>query len=183
MFCLLNDSIRETEGLTLGIVGYGDIGREVQRLGEAFGMRALISERIGSEPRKGRVAFEQVLAQSDILTLHCPLTEQTRELMNANRLSAMKPDALLINTARGELIDETALIKALTDGPLGGAALDVLSEEPPPRDHPLLVTELPNLIVTPHTAWASRRARQEAVRQTAENIRSWLDGQTIRRVV
>ena len=183
IFCLLNDSIRETQGLTLGIVGYGDIGQEVQRLGEAFGMKTLISERIDSEPRKGRVAFEQVLAQSDILTLHCPLTEQTRELMNAGRLSAMKPDALLVNTARGELIDETALIKALTDGPLGGAALDVLSEEPPPRDHPLLAAELPNLIVTPHTAWASRKARQEAVQQTAENIRSWLDGQAIRRVV
>jgi glycerate dehydrogenase len=183
MFCLLNDSIRETEGLTLGIVGYGDIGREVQRLGEAFGMQTLISERIGSEPRKGRVAFDQVVAQSDILTLHCPLTEQTRALMNADRLAAMKTDALLINTARGELVDETALVKALLDGPLGGAALDVLSEEPPRHYHPLLVAELPNLIVTPHTAWASLRARQEAVRQTAGNIHAWLEGQTLRRVV
>lgn len=183
LFCLLNDSIRETGGLTLGIVGYGDIGREVQRLGEAFGMRTLISERIGSEPREGRVAFEQVVQQSDVLTLHCPLTEQTRALMNADRLSAMKPGALLINTARGELIDEPALVKVLLDGPLGGAALDVLSEEPPPDDHPLLAASLPNLIVTPHNAWASLRARQEAVRQTADNIRAWLDGQTLRRVV
>ena len=183
MFCLLNDAIRETEGLTLGIVGYGDIGREVQRLGEAFGMRTIISERIGSEPREGRIAFEQVVAQSDILTLHCPLTEQTRSLMNADRLAAMKQDALLINTARGELIDEAALVKALSDGLLGGAALDVLSQEPPPHDHPLLVAELPNLFITPHTAWASRRARQEAVRQTAGNIHAWLGEQTLRRVV
>lgn len=183
LFCLLNDSIRETGGLTLGIVGYGDIGREVQRLGEAFGMRVLISERIGSEAREGRVAFEQVVQQSDVLTLHCPLTEQTRALMNADRLSAMKPGALLINTARGELIDEPALVRSLQDGTLGGAGLDVLSEEPPPADNPLLATTLPNLIVTPHTAWASLRARQEAVKQTADNIRAWRDGQSLRRVV
>jgi len=182
MFCLLNDPIRETGDLTLGIVGYGDIGREVQRLCEALGMRTIISERIGSEPRKGRVALEQVVAQSDILTLHCPLTEQTRALINTDRLSAMKPGALLVNTARGELIDEAALKNALLNGTLGGAALDVLSEEPPPHDHPLLAVDLPNLIVTPHTAWASRKARQEAVQQTAENICAWLDGQTLRRV-
>jgi glycerate dehydrogenase len=183
IFCLLNDPIRETGELTLGIVGYGDIGQEVQRLGEAFGMRTIISERIGVEPREGRVAFEQVVAQSDILTLHCPLTEQTRALINADRLSAMKPGAMLVNTARGELIDEVALKNALLDGALGGAALDVLSQEPPPHDHPLLAVDLPNLIVTPHTAWASRKARQGAVQQTAENIRAWLDGQTLRRVV
>lgn len=183
LFCLLNAPIRETEGLTLGIVGYGDIGQEVHRLAEVFGMKTLVSERIEAELRPGRMAFEQVVQQSDVLTLHCPLTERTRGLMGEKTFSNMKPGALLINTARGELIDESALLAVLRSGHLGGAALDVLSEEPPPARHPLLAPELPNLIVTPHNAWASFRARQRAIEQTGENIQGWLDGKSIRRVV
>ncbi len=183
LFCLLNAPIRETEGLTLGIVGYGDIGQEVHRLAEVFGMKTLVSERIEAELRPGRMAFEQVVQQSDVLTLHCPLTERTRGLMGEKTFSNMKPGALLINTARGELIDESALLAVLRSGHLGGAALDVLSEEPPPARYPLLAPELPNLIVTPHNAWASFRARQRAIEQTGENIQGWLDGKSIRRVV
>lgn len=183
LFCLLNAPIRETEGLTLGIVGYGDIGREVHRLADAFGMKTLVSERVGDELRPGRVAFETVVQQSDVLTLHCPLTERTRGLMEEQTFSNMKPGALLINTARGELVDESALLAVLRSGHLGGAALDVLSEEPPSVRHPLLAPELSNLILTPHNAWASFRARQRAIEQTSENIQGWLDGKSVRRVV
>lgn len=183
VFCLLNEPIRETAGLSLGIVGYGEIGRAVHTLAEAFGMRVLVSERVGRKPRAGRLAFTQVIEQADILTLHCPLTEQTRSLINAERLAAMKSSALLINTARGELVDEHALAEALRSGRLAGAALDVLSEEPPSAAHPLLAEKRPNLILTPHNAWASRQARQEAVNQTLENILAWCGGKAVRRVV
>lgn len=183
LFCLLDDPIIETTELTLGIVGYGDIGRAVHRLAEALGMQVVVSERVGREPREGRVAFDRVLELSDILTLHCPLAEQTRRLMNADRLSAMKPGALLINTARGELVDEPALASALRSGHLGGAGLDVLSQEPPSAQHALLSAALPNLVITPHNAWASRRARQEAVEQITTNISAWLEGKSLRRVV
>lgn len=183
LFCLLNAPIQETAGLTLGIVGYGEIGQKVHQLADAFGMKVLVSERIGCVPRPERSPFSEVVEQSDIITLHCPLTDQTQGLMGSEVLSTMKPGAFLINTARGGLIDELALAKSLSSGQLGGAALDVLSEEPPSPHHPLLAPALPNLILTPHNAWASRRARQRAVEQTAENIGGWLAGRSLRRVV
>ncbi|MDO6746225.1 D-2-hydroxyacid dehydrogenase [Gilvimarinus sp. 1_MG-2023] len=183
LFCLLNDSIVETCGLTLGIVGYGDIGRAVRTLAEAFGLRVLISERVGQTPRAGRVAFDQVIEQADVLTLHCPLTDDTRGMINAERLSAMKDSAVLINTARGALIDEHALAAALRAHTIAGAALDVLTHEPPEANHPLLTGIVPNLILTPHNAWASRQARQVAIDQTAENIATWREGRTVRQVV
>lgn len=182
-FCLLNDPIRETTQLTLGIVGYGNIGRAVEALAQAFGMRVLVSERIGNIPRAGRLALEDVIEQADIVTLHCPLTNHTRHLINADRLDRMKHGALLINTARGELIDEESLVGALRSGKVGGAALDVLTQEPPPDSNPLFALNPPNLILTPHNAWASHQARQRAVDQTAENIASWKKGGSVRTVV
>lgn len=183
LFCLLNDSIRETTGLTLGIIGFGDIGRAVQALAQAFDFRVVISERVGCTPRSGRVRFEEVIEQADILTLHCPLTSETRQMIDAQRLTKMKRGALLVNTARGDLIDEQALADALFSGRLGGAALDVLSEEPPSEEHPLIALNPPNLILTPHIAWASHQARQQAVDQTVENIIAWRSGNSVRIIV
>jgi glycerate dehydrogenase len=175
-FCLLDFPIRELAGLTLGIVGYGDIGRAVAELGRAFGMRILLARRSGDQRPSGRLALHALLPQIDVLTLHCPLTPQTRGLIGAAELACMKPDALLINTARGGLVDEGALAEALRQQVIGGAGLDVLSEEPPSDANPLLAADLKNLIITPHTAWASRSARQRLLNEIAENIRCFLAG-------
>jgi glycerate dehydrogenase len=170
MFCLLDYPLRELRGMKLGIVGYGDIGQRVAEIARFFGMEILIAERPESAPRPGRLSFAEVLSRSDILTLHCPLTSDNAKLINTKTLALMQRSAFLINTARGGLIDEVALVEALRENKLGGAALDVLSAEPPPADHPLLQAKLPNLILTPHCAWASAEARQRVIDQTAENI-------------
>lgn len=170
MFCLLDYPLRELQGMKLGIVGYGDIGQRVAEIARFFGMEILIAERPGSAPRPERLSFNEVLARCDILTLHCPLTSENAKLINAKTLGQMQRGAFLINTARGGLIDEVALVEALRENKLGGAALDVLSIEPPPADHPLLQAELPNLLLTPHCAWASGEARQRVIDQTVENI-------------
>ena len=169
-FCLLDFPVRELAGKTMGIVGFGELGRSVGRVAEAFGMRVLLAQRPGAPPQPGRYPLADLLPQVDILCLHCPLTDQTRKLINAQRLALMKPDALLINTARGGIVDEGALAHALDAGALGGAGIDVLEEEPPAHGSPLLELTLPNLIITPHVAWASREARQRLVDQVAENI-------------
>lgn len=176
-FCAFGPPIGELAGMTLGIVGYGELGRAVARLGEAFGMRPLIAQRPGAEPRAGRLPLDELLTQVDVLSLHCPLTPTTRHLLGDAQLQRMKPGAFLINTARGGIVDEAALLRALRDGPLGGAALDVLDEEPPGRQHPLLNAELANLIVTPHVAWASQAARQRLVDEIAANIRAFLNAE------
>lgn len=182
-FCLHLQPIEELAGKTMTVLGYGDLGQATARLAEAFGMTVLIAERPGAKQiRPGRTGFEDALRQADVLSLHCPLTDSTAQLINANTLSWMKPQALLINTARGGLIDEIALADALAKGRLAGAALDVLSSEPPPVDHPLLHHNLPNLIVTPHVAWASRQAMQRLVTQLAENLQAFLAQQPIRQV-
>lgn len=175
-FCLLDYPVRELRGMTLGIVGHGELGRGVEKLAKAFAMRVLVAQRPGGGPLDGRVELDELLAQSDVVTLHVPLADNTLKLIDARRLSLMKPHALLVNTARGPVVDNAALAEALRAGTLGGAALDVLDVEPPPADHPLLAGDIPNLILTPHTAWAGRQARQEVVNQTAENIRCWLAG-------
>ena len=185
-FALFDYPIRELAGRALGIVGYGALGQAVGRLGEAFGMRLLVSARPGTPPGsvpEGRIAFETVLEEADVLSLHCPLTAATQHLIGAVELERMKPDALLINTARGGLIDSEALVRALRDGEIGGAGIDVLPSEPPPADQPLLAAGIPNLIVTPHIAWAAREARQRAMDQVTENIREFLRGGRLRRVV
>jgi len=176
-FCLLDFPIRELGGLTLGIVGYGELGQAVAEVAEkAFDMNTLIAQRPGGATQPGRRPLDTLLPQVDVLSLHCPLTEQTRNLIGVHELGLMKPDALLINTARGGIVDEAALAAALRAGRLGGAGIDVLATEPPGVDSPLLAGDIPNLIVTPHVAWASREARQRLTDQLAENIRAFLDG-------
>jgi glycerate dehydrogenase len=178
-FCLLDYPMPPIAGSTLAIVGYGTLGQAVAQLAQAVGMQLLLAELPNAPLREGRVSFEQALAQADVLSLHCPLTEQTRDLINAERLQQMKSNALLINTARGGMVDEVALVQALKQGWIGGAGIDVLAKEPPDENSPLLQVELPNLIVTPHIAWASQTARQTLVDQLATIIQSWQSGQLI----
>ncbi len=182
-FCLLDHPPRQAAGLILGILGHGTLGRAVAERARALGMTVWIAERPGRSPRPGRRPWEAVLAGCDVLSLHCPLTEDTRGLLDAEALARMKPGALLINTARGALVDSQALAEALARGHLGGAALDVLEREPPPADHLLLRLDHPRLVITPHVAWASRQARQRLVQQTAENIQAYLHGHPRRVVV
>lgn len=176
-FALLDYPIWELSGRTLGIVGYGVLGQAVANLARAFGMQVLIAQRPGGDDRRaGRVPLDALLAQIDVLSLHCPLSEQTRGLIDAARLEAMRPGALLINTARGAIIDEPALAEALRTGRIGGAGLDVLSLEPPVDGNPLLAPDIPNLIITPHTAWASRESRQRLLGEVADNIKAFRRG-------
>jgi len=181
-FCLLDFPIREIAGRTLGIVGYGELGRGVARVAETFGMEVLIAQRPGGAPQPGRIPLEDLLSRVDVLTLHCPLTEATRNLIGPAELARMRPDALLINTARGGIVDEPALAEALRRGVIGGAAVDVLTIEPPRGGNPLLDPTIPNLILTPHTAWASRESRQRLIDQVAENIRAFAEGRERNRV-
>ena len=185
-FCLLGEGfdqpMRELAGLRLGIVGHGELGQGVARAAEAFGMEVLLAERPGASPRPGRVPLHDLLPRVDVLSLHCPLTDATRNLIGAAELALMRPDALLINTARGGIVDEQALADALRAGSIGAAAVDTLTSEPPPPDHPLLAADIPNLIVTPHAAWASRESRQRLVDGVAENIRAFIAGESRNRV-
>lgn len=177
-FCMLDHPIIELADKTLGIVGYGAIGQAVAKLAAAIGMKVIISARPDAcVCPPDRQPFTDVLSQADILSLHCPLTPATEQLMNPNTLKQLKPGSLLINTARGGLIDEAALVAALKSGQLGGAALDSISVEPPPADHPLLATDIPNLILTPHCAWGSQKARQTLVDEVALNIQAFKRGE------
>ncbi|HET7314463.1 D-2-hydroxyacid dehydrogenase [Salinisphaera sp.] len=182
-FCMLDYPIEELAGATLGIVGYGELGAAVAGLARAFGMDVLIAERPGAESvRARRVAFEDVLAQSDYLSLHCPLTERTRNLIDHSALARMKNTAIVINTARGGVIDSAALIDALENGAIAGAAVDVLDREPPRDGHPLIDRKPANLIITPHTAWASRAARQRSIDAVAANIAAFRAGDDSARI-
>lgn len=174
-FSFIDFPICELSGKTLGIVGFGELGRAVAKVAEAFGMRVLIAERLGVVPRPGRVSLAELLSQVDVLSLHVPLTPETRGLISARELRAMKRGAVLINTARGGIVDEAALAAALRVGHLGGAGVDVLAQEPP-GENPLLAADIPNLIVTPHIAWASRESRQRLLNELADNIRDYLAG-------
>ena len=183
-FTLLTHPIRELQGLTLGIVGYGVLGQAFANACQsALGMKVLIANRSGETAQAGRVDLDELLRQADVVSLHCPLTEQTRHLLDTRRLALMKRDAILINTARGALVDLDALAAALRAGRLGGAAIDVLPEEPPVSGSPLFAEDLPNLIVTPHTAWAARDARQRCLDEIAANIVDWRQGGRRGRVV
>jgi glycerate dehydrogenase len=174
--------IRELRGHVFGIVGYGTLGRAVARIADAFGMRVVISNRPGGAPAEDRMDLDELLPQLDVLSLHCPLSDATRGLISAARLARMKPDAVLINTARGALIDSAALAAALKAHRLGGAGIDVLEQEPPPSGHPLLDPAVPNLIVTPHVAWAALEARQRCLDELAANVAAFLEGGTRGRV-
>lgn len=173
IFCRLDYPVIELAGKNLGIIGYGDLGGKVARLGEALGMNVLVADSFTGEQKPGRVPVAKLLADSDVVSLHCPLTENTEKLVNRDFLHGMKKSAFLINTARGGLVDEAALAEALKSGEIAGAALDVLSVEPPPADHPLLDREIPNLIITPHNAWISRESRQRLLDGVEGNIRNW----------
>lgn len=176
MFCLMNHPIMELEGKTLGIIGYGDLGQGLAERAKAFGMKVVLGCRPGQEAGEvdglERIPLEDLLETADVISLHCLLTESTRSLIGKKELARMKPTALLINTSRGGLVDEAALAEALRNGEIAGAGFDVLTEEPPRNGNPLLAGDVPNLIVTPHSAWASREARQRIVEITAENLAS-----------
>jgi glycerate dehydrogenase len=182
-FCHFGAPIRDLAGATLGIIGGGGIGQALAMRARAFGMRVLFAEHKGrKEVRAGYTGFDEVLAEADVISLHCPLTEQTRWLIAEAELKAMKPGAILINTARGGLVDEQALVAALKYGQIGGAGFDVLSEEPPRNGNVLLKARLPNLIVTPHVAWSSRQAMSKLAAQVVENIEAFAAGERLRRV-
>lgn len=185
-FCMLDYPVRELSAMTMGIVGYGELGKGVARLAAAFGMQVLISVRPGqdaAEDDDGRVSFDEILQRSDVISLHCPLNEQTTGLFGSDEFARMRSGAILINTARGALIDSAALVAALKRGHLGGAAVDVLPKEPPVDGDPLLDYDGDNLIVTPHVAWATKEARQGAINELAANVAAFLSGAKRNRIV
>lgn len=178
-WCFWEGRLVELDGLTLGIVGFGEIGSAVARIGTAFGMRVLATPS-RRRPLPGDVreaGIDEIFARSDVVSLHCPLTPETRGLVDAARLASMKPTAFLINTARGPLVDEAALAAALDAGRLAGAGLDVLSQEPPAPGNPLLTAR--NCLLTPHLAWASHAARSRLMDATVANVRAFLAGNPV----
>lgn len=172
----VSHSTRELTGRIFGVIGWGELGRAAAKVAETFGMQVIVADRRSGDPRPDRVGFEKLLSISDIVSLHCPLDDATRGLIGAAELKLMKPDALLINTARGALVDGAALAAALKAGLLGGAGIDVLAQEPPRDNDPLLDPDIPNLIVTPHIAWAAREARQRCLDEMAANLRDFARG-------
>jgi glycerate dehydrogenase len=172
-FCFFDHPIRDIRGSTLGVVGYGALGKAVARIAEPFGMKILAYDVF---PQPGLVDLDTLLRESDIVTLHAPLTPETRNMIGARELGLMKREALLINTARGGLVDEAALAEALVKGEIGGAGFDVLTVEPPKQGNPLLGLNLPNLIITPHVAWASREAMQILADQLIDNVEAFAAG-------
>jgi glycerate dehydrogenase len=176
-FCFFDHPIGDLAGATLGIVGEGSIGRATADIGKAFGMRVLFADH--PPPKASDVEFTlfaDVLRQSDVLTLHCPMTEHTRNLIGMDELRQMKRSAILVNTARGGLVDERALATALSEGVIAGAGIDVLATEPPRADDVLLGLRMPNLILTPHIAWASHGAMQYLADQLIDNIEAFVSG-------
>lgn len=182
-FCLLDFSIQELAGRTMGIVGYGELGQAVAHMAECFGMRVLVAQRPGGAARPGRLPLHELLPRVDVLSLHVPLTLDTAGLIGARELELLPRQAILINTARGGVVDELALAEALRVGRIGGAGIDVLSQEPPVDSNPLLADDIPNLIVTPHVAWASQESRQRLADEVAKNVRAFLAGRPRNRVV
>jgi len=176
-FCLLNHPIHDLYRSKIAINGYGSLGKAVEALAKAIGMQVIIAERKNAQTtRAGRTEFAEALRLSDVVTLHCPLTEETRDLIGAAEFQLMKKEAILINTARGGLVNELALVEALNTDLIGGAGVDVLTEEPPRDGNVLLEQDLPNLIVTPQIAWASREAMQVLADQLIDNIEAFIGG-------
>lgn len=180
MFCRMDYPIMELAGKTLVVLGYGDLGKGVARLGAAFDMDVRIAagpgRDIGEVDGFPRQRLVDLLPVADVLSINCLLSDATRDLIGAEELRAMKPSALLVNTARGGIVNEQALASALREGEIGGAGVDVLTQEPPVNGNPLLADDIPNLLVTPHCAWASREARQRMVIQSGENLQAFVDG-------
>jgi glycerate dehydrogenase len=177
-FCFFDYPIRDLTGCTLGIIGDGALGRSVADLGRAFGMRVLFAEYKGSSGMGPLYTpFDEVVQTSDIITLHCPLMPSTHNMISRREFALMERQPLLINTARGGLVDEEALVTALDKGQIGGAGFDVVSQEPPPADHPLMkIAGRPNFILTPHVAWASQEAIQSLADQLIDNIEAFWSG-------
>lgn len=176
-FCYVDYPVTDIRGSTLAIFGKGNTGSEVARLAQAVGMRVIFAEHKNAQViREGYVSFEEAFKQADIVSLHCPLTEQTQHLINAETLALMKPTAYLINTGRGPLVDEKALLEALENRQIAGVALDVLVKEPPELDDPLMLAakRLPNLLITPHVAWASDSAVTTLVNKVTENMETFV---------
>jgi len=181
VFSLLNFPNMELAGKKLGVIGFGNIGQAVAQMARGFGLEILIAARPGSAAPipKDRLSVSELLQQADIVSLHCPLTPATKNLINDRSLALMKPTAFLVNTARGALIDEAALIDALRRKKIAAAALDVISREPPPPDHPVVqaAAELDNLLVTPHTAWSARETRERLLVEVKANVEAFLRGE------
>ncbi|WP_296952235.1 D-2-hydroxyacid dehydrogenase [uncultured Massilia sp.] len=176
-FCLLDHPIADLAGSRLGIVGYGALGKRVAAIGRAFGMEVAASARSPiADPDVLALPLDELLATSDVVSLHVPLTPQTRNMIGARELATMKRSSILVNTARGGLVDEAALAAALRDGTIAGAGFDVLSQEPPPPDNPLLRLRLPNFVLTPHVAWASGGAMQTLADMLVDNLEAWAAG-------
>jgi glycerate dehydrogenase len=179
-FCLFDHPIGDLAGSRLGIVGYGALGQKVAQLGRAFGMQVCVASRSAvADPDVTVLPLDELLATSDVVSLHLPLTDQTRNMIGARELATMKRTALLINTARGGLVDEAALAQALRDGVIGGAGFDVLSKEPPVPDNPLLGLHQPNFILTPHVAWASAGAMQTLADMLVDNVEAFVAGKPL----
>ena len=170
MFTLTDFPIMELESKTLVLIGYGNIGQKVEALAEAFGMKVLVANIPGRPMRDNQVTLEEALPEADFVSLHCPLTDETKDLLNKDFFQAMKSTAYVINTARGPVINEADLASALKNKMIAGAGLDVLSVEPPSPDNPLLATNVPNLAITPHIAWASHEAKQRLIQGMAQNM-------------
>ncbi len=178
-FCLANHAIGDLHGTTLGIIGDGVLGRGAAHIAKnGFGMRVLFAQHVPPKNVEGIcfVSLDQLVAESDVISLHCPLTDQTRNIIGMTQFQAMKRSALLINTARGGLVDELALVRALQQGLIAGAGFDVLTTEPPHPSHPLVAFRHPNFILTPHVAWASEQAMQSLAEQLIQNIEAWYQG-------
>ncbi|MGB0361137.1 MAG: NAD(P)-dependent oxidoreductase, partial [Endozoicomonas sp.] len=173
LFCLLDYPMMELSEKTMGLIGYGNLAKSVEHLARSFGMNILISERKDAQTvRAGRVSFQTLLNESDIISIHCPLTENTRDLFGIPEFKAMKPSAILVNTARGGIVNEMELISALNNNEIAGAAVDVISTEPPPKDYPLIGNQPDNLIITPHIAWATLESRTRLLHLLANNIKN-----------
>ena len=184
-FCVMDFSVRELQGKVLGIVGAGELGSGVAKIAEAFGMQVIFAALPGRRhsPQPNRIPFKDLLARADIVSLHCPLTKETSGLIGTEELALMKKSAILVNTARGALVDEKALKEALQSRIIAGAATDVLSVEPPVDGNVLLDEKIPNLIVTPHVAWIARESRQRLIDQVAGNVKAFLDGKPQNQVI
>ncbi len=184
LFCLLDFPVEELQGKVLGIVGAGELGRGVAKVAEAFGLEVIYAALPGRQyPDQTRVDFDEFLSRADIVSVHCPLTAETTNLIGRDELALMKSSAILINTARGGIVNEAALKQALLNGSISGAGIDVLTNEPPREGNLLLDEAIPNLIVTPHCAWVARQSRQRLVDQTVENLRAFVQGEPLPRAV
>ena len=176
--------MRDLYGQTLGLIGYGTIAKDLEKLAKALGMQVIVAARKGQVPSADRVSFEQLLAQADIISLHCPLNAETQHLIAEPEFKLMKEDALLINVGRGGLVDEAALLSALEHKLIGGAGFDVVTTEPPAADHPLMqALAYPNFILTPHIAWASQDSMQRLADQLIDNVDAFAAGKAQHRVV